>query len=165
MCAIIDIGLLHIEQKNYTDALETFYDVYDKAIKISENNEFVVIAMRRLVFSHFALGNYIQSWKLYRLGHSKNIEILEGSHLDNVSEFINTAEKLADQGNRTEAFLILMDIYVHRLSLATADEDSIVCGVRKKLTHLYGYLRSIRFIQSIQRKLPFTALSLLNAQQ
>lgn len=147
LCAIIDIGLLHIDQNNYIDALKTFYNVYEKAMKISQNNEFVVIATRRLVQSHLALGNYIQSWKLYRISYARNVLILEGSHLENVCEFIRTSVRLAERGKHYEAFLILMDIYVHRMALDIAEKDSIIGDVRKHLPILYNHVRCIQFIQ------------------
>lgn len=147
LCAVIDIGILQINQKNYTDALNTFYDVYGKATKISENNEFAVIATRRLVQCYLGLENYIKSWQLYREGHSKNMVILEGSHLDNVREFIDTGIRLIKRGNCTEAFLIFMDMYKHRMSLDIADEGSIICDLKKLLNYTYNYLRSVRLIQ------------------
>lgn len=147
LCALFDIGQLQIDQKYYTEALETFNDMYEKAMKISHNNEFIVRAMRGLMKCYLGMENYIKSWQLYRVCHTKNIEILEGSHLDNVNEFIITATKLVERGNCTEAFLIYKDIYQHRMSLVIADKDEIICFVRKKLKHLYDSLRSTRFIQ------------------
>lgn len=81
------IGVTLLGQKNYTEALDVFEEIYKNKNEIGEDNEIIINAMENIGYACYNLGKYEKSVNMYIEVHMKRARLLGEHHPDTVRVF------------------------------------------------------------------------------
>lgn len=106
------IGVTMLGQKNYTEALQLFHEIYKNKNEIGDDNEIIIEAMENIGGACYNLGKYEESLNMYIEVHMKRARLLGEHHPETVRVFKKLTNTLKRKGDRKGS----EKVYAHQIN-------------------------------------------------
>lgn len=133
------IGLDFLQQKKYTECLQTFQEICKHGTQLGDNSDIVLNAQMNRGLTYDELGQHQESYEIYKTAHSKYIEILGENHPNILRVLYVIGRALFRQKKYTDCLEAFQQIYKHREDLD--DNSEIILRAMMNIGLPYYKLR------------------------